>query len=194
MKIVKKIWVTTFALLLLGLVGVGIVLGTRAAWDVLSSPANLADPVTSIPAAILLGALLLAWTVRSGQGKAARAQLHQKKGEAYRRLVDAWSRSSSPEIQQSGTWQAELRDAEKDLLLWGSRRVIRHYLAFRRQGAEFNASLAEKAIAQMRKDVGESNLGLEEGALLELLLGSSAVPLTRRTATKERPAVHLGVH
>lgn len=187
------------ALLGLALLGVLIAGAYYAIHFVIALFAGLDAQVASIIYAavvvVLFSAVLISFIVRWGQKQESIDQVRREKAAVYQRFLEAWSDVLSqhvPEDTQKALHpKKELQVAEKQLLLWGSSGVVRSYTAYQKQALQSNPRgptvlpLIEKVLVAMRKDLGQSNLGLHAGDLLSLLLHDSP-----NAQENNNPALH----
>lgn len=102
-------------------------------------------------------------------------EMRPERAEVYTRFIEAWSYTLIGHVNA----QEELQTAEKQLILWGSSNVIKQYTAYRKRDTQCNPrdpairQLIEKVIFEMRKDLGQSNFGLNAGDLFDLLLNGA---------------------
>ena len=155
--------IVTAVIVLLAILGVG-------AWYffgmLIAIFSGLEQSLTAILVTTLLAAAILAFGLQRIGRRVNADQLHQHKAHAYGRLLAALMG-----ITDRGTRVdlRELQAAEQELLLWGSSAVIRSYTVLRSLGWPLDLSepesevsfLLEKLVRDMRKDLGQYNLGLE---------------------------------
>lgn len=101
--------------------------------------------------------------------------LYEKKEEPYSEFIEMVCK-----IQEKGKAKENINDEEmlddifsfsKKLTLWGSNKVIRKWLAFRKISQEQNDNtenlfMLEEIIFEIRKDMGQKKSGLEKGDIL----------------------------
>lgn len=101
--------------------------------------------------------------------------LYEKKEEPYSEFIEMVYK-----IQEKGKAKENINDEEmldnifsfsKKLTLWGSNKVIRKWLAFRKISQEQNDNtenlfMLEEIIFEIRKDMGQKKSGLEKGDIL----------------------------
>lgn len=101
--------------------------------------------------------------------------LYEKKEEPYSEFIEMVYK-----IQEKGKAKENINDEEmlddifsfsKKLTLWGSNKVIRKWLAFRKISKEQNDNtenlfMLEEIIFEIRKDMGQKKSGLEKGDIL----------------------------
>ena len=101
--------------------------------------------------------------------------LYEKKEEPYSEFIEMVYK-----IQEKGKAKENINDEEmlddifsfsKKLTLWGSNKVIRKWLAFRKISQEQNDNtenlfMLEEIIFEIRKDMGQKKRGLEKGDIL----------------------------
>ena len=101
--------------------------------------------------------------------------LYEKKEEPYSEFIEMVYK-----IQEKGKAKENINDEEmlddifsfsKKLTLWGSNKVIRKWLAFRKISQEQNDNtenlfMLKEIIFEIRKDMGQKKSGLEKGDIL----------------------------
>ena len=101
--------------------------------------------------------------------------LYEKKEEPYSEFIEMVYK-----IQEKGKAKENINDEEmlddifsfsKKLTLWGSNKVIRKWLAFRKISQELNDNtenlfMLKEIIFEIRKDMGQKKSGLEKGDIL----------------------------
>ena len=104
-----------------------------------------------------------------------KSYLYEKKEEPYSEFIEMVYK-----IQEKGKAKENINDEEmlddifsfsKKLTLWGSNKVIRKWLAFRKISQEQNDNtenifMLEEIIFEIRKDMGQKKSGLEKGDIL----------------------------
>lgn len=102
-----------------------------------------------------------------------------QKMEIYKRFMDkavvGLLRSSKEKKIESPEFQKELEELfykfTGDVIVWGSPAVIKAYTAFRDAGADNQIVIRLDDLMQaMRKDLGNSNWGLDRGDLIKLFI------------------------
>lgn len=107
--------------------------------------------------------------------KNTKRYLYEKKEEPYSEFIEMVYK-----IQEKGKAKENINDEEmldnifsfsKKLTLWGSNKVIRKWLAFRKISQEQNDNtknlfMLEEIIFEIRKDMGQKKSGLEKGDIL----------------------------
>lgn len=173
-----KIVAGILVLMLLTLLGGGVYVAVRYIVDLFADlDPQVATITGTASVVVLLGALILAATVRGAQKRDEQHRLRQEKAAVYRELIESWSaalhgleRSLAHRIQSPSD---QLQVAERQLLLWGSRNVIQRYNAYRKRSIadpddpELPA-LMDEVLLQIRRDLGHSTLGTKPGELLAL--------------------------
>ncbi|EFM40157.1 hypothetical protein HMPREF0379_0081 [[Eubacterium] yurii subsp. margaretiae ATCC 43715] len=106
--------------------------------------------------------------------------LYEKREEPYSEFIEMVYK-----IQKNAKDSAELPEEEilqdtmnfsKKLTLWGSNRVIKKWLDFRRNGQEENVDsmknllVLEEIIFEMRRDMGHNKIGLKQGDILSFFI------------------------
>jgi hypothetical protein len=121
--------------------------------------------------ALLLGAVIIAGSVRRTGAKGREAQLRADKAEAYKLFISVWEEMLRPGQSAEGIVQLtrQMQDLNQLLLLHGCPAVLKAHAAMRSQNAaEAGAQLANALLA-IRKDLGVESRGLEGKELLQLL-------------------------
>jgi hypothetical protein len=136
--------------------------------------------------AILLVALISALIIGNGlhhigQMQSVNRLRLEKKAELYGRIITACFRLLKTGSEANRRAAAELEAAGQQLVLWGRVSVLKQFTvmqSFDPQSAEFEEEL-ENLLRAMRRDLGQSNLGLYQGDLFELLPGEEIPRSTR---------------
>lgn len=144
----------------------------------------------------LIAALIIGLSIRrAGHMSGVRRLRLDKKAEGYGRLVEAWSGTLGPQQPRSETSAAD-PDVAHHLVLWASPGVLKQVAEYRRLSPGSVSTdpamrlAIEKVLREMRNDLGQNNLGLGEGQLLELLLsdvGNAAPEAVRALNTNGEP-------
>ena len=102
--------------------------------------------------------------------------LYEKKEEPYSEFIEMVYKLQDSERGNKEYCEKELLDDtisfSKKLTLWGSNKVIRKWLAFRKISQEQNDNtknlfmLVEEIIFEIRKDMGQKKSGLKQGDIL----------------------------
>jgi len=172
-------------IVLLALIGWGFVALVGAAWrSVISLQAEMATAVLAASATVLVSVI----TVFIGKYIEKRREIElkqrEKKIEIYEIFMEKWfkylllGKSSAgkqvKDLSSDPEFMSFLIEFTRKLILWGSNGVVKEYSKFRRSGAEGSPSLSlyhfEKLLLAIRKDLGNSNVGLVEGDLLALFI------------------------
>jgi hypothetical protein len=184
MKRLSNLLSKLVALLLLSVLVVGVYFAIRLVADLFI---GLEEQVRAIILAtlvsILIGTLNIALVMRWVQKWTSMDWMCLQRAKVYKRLIEAWpgvlSLSATADMQNALHMEDDLRKAEQQLILWGSRRVVKHYTIYRKQAMQNNTndpiilSLVEKVLVEIRKDLRQNNLGIHAGDLLNLLLDDS---------------------
>ena len=116
--------------------------------------------------------------------------LYEKKEEPYSEFIEMVYK-----IQENTKKNKEYKDEEmlddiysfsKKLTLWGSNKVIKKWLAFRRISQEKNNKqedilfLLEDIIFEIRKDMGQKKSGLEKGDILAFFINDIKAYIPRK--------------
>ena len=180
MKRLGKILSVLLALTLLGVLGAGAYFAIEVVTNLfMGLDAQAQAVIVAALVAVLVGAVVVALVVQWAQKPARLNRQRVQKAGVYQHFLDAWSavlrmqgRPNAPEFAKTA---AHLRAAERDLLLWGSRGVVRRYMAYRKQARgndpHASASLVVPVLQEIRRDLGRRRLGLESNQLLDLFLG-----------------------
>lgn len=121
--------------------------------------------------ALLLGAIIIAGSVRRAGAKSREMQLRADKAEAYKLFVGLWEEMLRPGHTAEVVLQLarQMQDVNQLLLLHGCPAVVKAHARMRTQNpADANAQLADALLA-IRKDLGVESRGLEGKELLQLL-------------------------
>ena len=181
MKPVKTLLPTLLGLTLLGALIVGAYIAFGWLIHLFSGlDMQVAAVICAAVVAVLFSAVMIPFIIRIGETLKHMERLRGKKAEVYRRLLAAWA-SALRQPANAGRQRAlhmedELQAAEQQLLLWGSRSVIKHYVVYQKQATPHEPHdpavmpFIEKVLIEIRKDLGQSNVGLETGDVIELLL------------------------
>lgn len=101
--------------------------------------------------------------------------LYEKKEEPYSEFIEMVYKIQEKEKAKENINDEEMLDDifsfSKKLTLWGSNKVIRKWLAFRKISQEQNDNtenlfMLEEIIFEIRKDMGQKKSGLEKGDIL----------------------------
>jgi hypothetical protein len=178
-------WYTLFRfrlLILLVATAVLIVVGVvvvRAAFSLVASASQqvlAAVIVTSGTILVSVGSLIL--SNRYQQRQQAHQAQHSRKADVYQELLDYWfwamrDRKKVPENKRKQTDEKYRRTVPQKLITWGSEDVIKEFTAqVGPLGVNEETSMLgfEKLLFAIRKDLGHSNKGLEDGDLLRPFL------------------------
>jgi hypothetical protein len=190
------------ALVLLAALGIGAYYALKLVLDLFAGlEERVGMMLNATMIAVAVTALIISIALRSGPKRESMARLHQKKADVYRRFVEVWAEVlRHKDAENTGDWhrtEAELKAVEKHLILWGSSGVIKRYAACKNTDSQKGyhdskpSQLIEKVILEMRKDLGQSNLGLEGGYLFDLLTGK---PSTVQESNSSSPGVRQESH
>ncbi len=180
-----KAWGTiTVALLMLAALAAIAFAGFHLIRFAIQPVTELSEPVRTVTMAVLLVVVLLTivitLTVRRGQDRHRVERLRAERAEAYRRFVEVWALSMGSDEACEGRRANEeaVADVRRDLLLVGSRGVIRQYAAFCRAADHLDAdnpavcAAIERVLVEIRRDLGRSSVLLNNGELIDLFLQS----------------------
>ena len=106
--------------------------------------------------------------------------LHEKREEPYSEFIEMVYKIQNNAIKSSEFPEEEIfhdtMNFSKKLTLWGSNRVIKKLLDFRRNGQNENVDnkknllVLEEIIFEMRRDMGHNKFGLKQGDLLSFFI------------------------
>lgn len=140
---------------------------------------SLDQQTTAIVVGVLIGSLLIGLSIRrAGKISGVRRLGTEKRADIYRQLIQKWSESPVRSNPGSATHKlSENRYAvEHQLALWASTAVLKQYVALRRMDPQISINdpakrlVLEKMMREMRRDLGQYNLGLGDNDLTDLLL------------------------
>lgn len=133
--------------------------------------------------ACLCSAAMISLIVRLGQKRRSMERLQREKAAVYQRFLVTWSnmlnQASMRNTQSALHIANDLRVAEQQLLLWGSNHVLKCYTVYQNYETPYNPRdpsvllLIEKVLQEIRKDLGQSNVGIQTGDLLNLLVDTA---------------------
>jgi hypothetical protein len=131
----------------------------------------------------LFSVVIISLTVRLGQKRIGIERMQREKAAVYQRFLATWSsmlnQARTSSTQSTLHIASDLRVAEQQLLLWGSNNVLKYYAAYQNYEILHNPRdpsvlpLIEKILQEMRKDLGQSNVGIQTGDLLNLLVDTA---------------------
>ena len=131
----------------------------------------------------LFSMVIISLTVRLGRKRRGMERMQREKAAVYQRFLATWSsmlnQASTSSTQSTLHIANDLRVAEQQLLLWGSNNVLKCYTAYQNHETPYNPRdpsvlpLIEKILHEMRKDLGQSNVGIQTGDLLNLLVDTA---------------------
>lgn len=133
--------------------------------------------VTASLVVILITVLYIGLSIRkAGQVHGLQRFQLEKKAECYQRFLRAWSNAAVKAIDDGSaqTVSNELDAASEQITLWASPGVIKQLVALRNtQSSEISDDLTACTVLApillaMRSDLGQHNLGLNEGDLANL--------------------------
>jgi hypothetical protein len=144
---------------------------------------HVASVIYASVLAFLFSAAMISLIVRLGQRRRSIDQVQGEKAAVYQCFLATWSsmlNQANTESTQSVLRIAnDLHVAEQHLLLWGSNNVIKYYTAYQNHETLHNPRdssvlpLIEKILQEMRKDLGQSNIGIQTGDLFNLLVDTA---------------------
>src|SRR5262245_6349069 len=114
-------------------------------------------------AALLLGAIIIAGSVRRAGAKGREAQLRADKAEAYKLFVGLWEETLRPGQTAEVVLQLarQMQDVNHLLLLHGCPAVVKAHATMRTQNAADAGAQFANALLAIRKDLGVESRGLE---------------------------------
>lgn len=161
---------------------------------------QVASVIYAAVAAVLCSAVTLSLIVRSGEQQRSLESLRGQKADSYRRFLTAWSHTLSQAANLDGQnaphWEDTLYAAEQQLLLWGSNSVVKHYAAYRQQETPHDSRdsavkpLIEKILQEIRRDLGQSNVGIQTGDLFNLLVDTTRHDDSMNTTVQRTRTTH----
>jgi len=128
--------------------------------------------LTAILLVALIGTLMIAGAIRYAGRMLGVNQLRlEKKAELYARLMAASVRLLESDSDNEGQTGAELEAVALELACWGGSSVLKQFSALQSLDPQSPAmkTALESLLRAMRRDLGQSNLGLNQGDLLKLL-------------------------
>jgi len=145
--------------------------------------AHVASVIYAAVIAVIFSAAMISSLVRLGQKRRSIERVQREKASVYQRFLATWS-SMLNQVSTRSTQSAlhianDLRVAEQQLLLWGSNNVLKYYAAYQNHETPYNLRdpsvlpLIEKVLQEIRKDLGQSNVGIQTGDLLNLLVDTA---------------------
>ena len=153
-----------FALVLIIIIGWGIYLGVKHSvylLEYLDKPTFVILVVSSL--IVFIGALMISSAIHKHARLNGRKHGYPGKVELYRMFITQLNRSEN------------FSDLNKTMALYGSGSVIKEYLEFLKilNDQSITSPQAqqqfEKVMMEMRKDIGESNLEIKQGDLINLI-------------------------
>lgn len=179
MNFISQLISVVFGIALLGLLGVGIYYAFNFVTENLF--ASL-DPQLSAITAIAAATLLISSCIIASALRRSQRNIHAlniKKRLAYEQFIQIWEKVFwQNSRQQTGIDANELQELEKQFILWANPKVIQAYITLRQlaAGTDFSDPKVKvqfiNVLMEIRKDLGLSNLGLNEQELLKLSNGS----------------------
>lgn len=124
-------------------------------------------------AALLLGAIIIAGSVRRAGAKGREAQLRVDKAEAYKLFIGFWEEMLRPGQTPEAVLQLarQIQDVNHLLLLHGCPTVVKAHARMRTQNPTDASAQFASALLAIRKDLGVETRGLDGKELLQLLQG-----------------------
>ncbi|AEJ00889.1 hypothetical protein Nit79A3_1026 [Nitrosomonas sp. Is79A3] len=174
MNFISQLLSVVFGIALLGLLGVGIYYAFNFVTENLF--ASL-DPQLSAITAIAAATLLISSCIIASALRGSQRDIHVlniKKRLAYEQFIQIWRKVFwQNSQQQTGIDASDLQELEKQFILWANPKIIQAYIKLRQLAAETHFSDPKvraqfiKVLMEIRKDLGLSNLGLNEQELLK---------------------------
>lgn len=203
-------YVSNFIGIIIGL-GILILLGYGLYWGfqvIEKITSTLDSQVIGALALIIALAILVLFVVAWSRGGRLRAnqreQLRMQRAEIYSLLIDVlkndedrgfWHLNSEDDrhelmspYQELDEDVADLKSLERQLALWGSRKVIYSYTKYREfvnSSGEINRDIRNylaELVQEMRKDIGIYDLNIGDSNLLPYLFEKPSVSLSDRSA------------
>jgi len=180
MKLLSNTLSVLLSLALLAALGFGIFVGFQAVTNFF---ADLNKPLAAILATasvvVLLSAVIVAGGIRRAMKRESDQQLRAERAAVYGRFIETLQQSISQRDLDTGKTRAFSQALKKDMILWASNSVLKQFAALQKiarelwlQDQEFLAQV-EKVLLEMRQDLGQTNWGLKERDVLDLLQGNS---------------------
>src|SRR5262249_55914557 len=121
--------------------------------------------------ALLLGAVIIAGSVRRAAARGRETQLRADKAEAYKLFIGLWEEMLRPGQSAEAVVQLmrQMQDVNHLLLLHGCPAVVKAHATMRTQSAAQASAQFANALLAIRKDLGVESRGLEGKELLQLL-------------------------
>ena len=146
---------------------------------------GLDEQVTNIIYAVLVVGLFSMMVIsmigRRVQARAKRNQLFMQKVETYKRFIKALSSMLTLDKKQATTdehlFTDDIQNAERELMLFASNDVLKRYVELQNHDdPEDIMKLIDYLIFEIRKHLGNSNTGLNNGELAGLLMDFTETP------------------
>jgi hypothetical protein len=178
MKFISTTLSVLFGLALLGLLGAGVYYAFHFIIDSLFAKL---DPQLTAIATIAAATLLICTSIIASAMRWSRnhsCELTARKIAAYDYFIQIWGGLLWQEAYQDEINADDVQKLEKHLILRANPKVIQAYIALRQLEAETglpNAKVTSqfiKVLMEMRKDLGLTNIGLNEQELLKLSGGN----------------------
>ena len=169
---------------LLSLLVIGVYIALRLVVQLFTDlEEHTASMIYAAVVAALFSAVLIVLIVQSGEKRKSLDRLREQKAQSYRCFLTAWSStlSQAAHLGEQPPLHREdnLHVAEQQLLLWGSNHVIKHYVAYRQHETLNNlrdsavVQFIDKVLQEIRKDLGQSNIGIQTGDLFNLFVSTA---------------------
>lgn len=190
MKFLHKIWPVFLSLVVIGAIGLASFCSIRFLWRTLVSlDEQIAVGIIAGSATILVSVITVVIGKQLEKKREIEQQHRIQKIEIYEHFMEEWFKilrtSSTRKRAKYGSDELPiseenllkfLEEFSRKLILWGSRGVIKQYVAFRSFGIKSGQPDPqillhfENVLLAIRKDLGHSNRGLNQGDLLALFL------------------------
>lgn len=190
-------WYTLLGLLMLLAAVAVLVLAVRAVFSLLASTSPevfAAVIITSGTILVSVGSLIL--SNRSQARQQIQQTQRERKAQVYEDMLEFWfwvltERDQAPEEERKQRDKAYHSTLPQKLVTWASESVLKEYAATLGPddlGEDSSAFDFEKVILAIRRDLGHTNKGLEDGDLLRLFLSGVDEELeVRGKDTQEQP-------
>lgn len=179
----KNAIIIIIALALVAGIGYGIYAGARALmFGVIGLDANIATAIVAASAMVIVSLITIVYNQRKTKEREIRESQRPQKIELYKRFMDEAVVSSMRLAGKRSDKSIDDEDVQKeieefffkftgDIIVWGSPKVIKAYIAFRASADQkHNILKLDDMLRAIRHDLGNSNRGLGRGELLGLFL------------------------
>jgi hypothetical protein len=143
---------------------------------------EVAAALVATSGTVLIGLITILLTQRDSKLRETREAHRGEKVAIYKRfmesaVVDVMRRTANnvdlPEAEMVALYQEFFLTFTADMIVWASPSVIQAFRAFRTGSASGNANallLMDNILREIRKDLGNSNWGIEQGDLISTFL------------------------